>query len=288
MADSGKRDHKRLQAALQQTAVRLLEEALAVIEAREPLGEAEVVHRLRVAMKRLRALLRLLRSSLPASGYRALNARCRELAGRLAEDRDAEVAQATLRRLLADSPAQASRVRLLAALAPAQDSECAAPRPSWQALAEELAALQRICSGVALPGISRRRLRQALQNSYREGARLGRRARKIEDTELLHEWRKAVKRVYYQNQLLRERQNRHLRQLKTLSDCLGDLHDLDMLEQRLLAQRHRYWRDDLDLLQPRLDAARRRLYRKALKQGNKVFGRRDLKQHVRRVVKASL
>jgi hypothetical protein len=30
------------------------------------------------------------------------------------------------------------------------------------------------------------------------------------------------------------------------------------------------------------------LYRKALKQGNKVFGRRDLKQHVRRVVKASL
>lgn len=271
---------------LKQSLDALFDDALKALEQRELLGDAEVVHQLRVAMKRLRAFLRLVRPQLPEKDYRMLDQRCRELAKGLAEERDAEVAQATLCQLIDTRSAGDSGERLLAVLRMSRGRHpLPAPR-LWEQQARALAWLQQACNALPLDNIRRRQLQKMLRKTYRQGKRGWRKACKSADAQQLHEWRKAVKRAFYQNLLLQNSESRHLRRLKRLSDYLGDLHDLDMLEQRLLEQRHRYWLDDISSCQRDLNARRRKLYRKALAKGYRIYGKTRLKKQIKRVVKS--
>ena len=88
----------------------------------------------------------------------------------------------------------------------------------------------------------------------------------------------------YQNQLLQSSKDKHTRRLKLLSDYLGDLHDLDMLQERLLARRRYYWQSDLEWLMPRLNKRRAALLAAALKEGKKVYANTTLKKRVEKVV----
>jgi len=282
-----KKDSRSVQGGrLKQSVMALLDDTQQALEQREQLGEADVVHRIRVAMKRLRAFLRLVRPRLPEQHYLKLDQRCRELARGLAEERDAEVAQATLCQLIDTRSAGDSGERLLAVLRMSRGRQSLPAQRFWEQQARTLAWLQQACDALPLDNISSRQLKKALRKTYRQGRRGWRQARKNADAQQLHKWRKAVKRAFYQNLLLQNTENRHIRRLKQLSDYLGDLHDLDMLEQRLLEQRHRYWLDDISSCQRGLEARRSRLYRKALAKGCKIYGKKRLKKQIRRVVKS--
>lgn len=273
------------QARLRKALRDVLEDARGVLEARQCLGDGEVVHQLRLAMKRLRALLRLLRPALTRKTYRRLDGRCRDFASSLAEARDLEVARNTLEQLLAGAPSPVTGQHLLMALQPQEGRESAPiRRPCWAALDATLVELQEACAALPLDKIDANQLRDALLESYRQSRKGWRAARESADSHRLHQWRKAVKRLLYQNLLLQGGGDSHLQQLKKLSDHLGDLHDLDVLEQRLREQRHRYWLEDQQLLSSRLQARREKLYLKSLDQGGRIHGKGDLKKRVNRLL----
>lgn len=281
-ADSG----QRLEGRLKQMAGALLADAQEAIKQRQHRGEAEVVHQVRVAMKRFRAFLRLVRSELSVSLYRTLNERCRRLAASLAEERDTEVAQATLRRLIDNHALADSGSHLLQALQAQGRQAKPSTALAWPALAAEIAGLQDACTALPLQKLTSNDLKRALCKSCRQGRKGWRQARKGADVQQLHEWRKVVKHACYQLQLIDRKENKQVRQLKKLSDCLGDLHDLDMLEQRLLVQRHRYWLEDICNCQPCLDAQRHMLYQQALAEGGRIYAHGKLETQVKRMVKS--
>ncbi|HTD57712.1 MAG TPA: CHAD domain-containing protein, partial [Solirubrobacteraceae bacterium] len=69
-----------------------------------PAARADLVHETRKAIKRMRALARLLRYELGEEEFKRVNSSLREAGGRLSSTRDAEVRLATLRQLRAHHP----------------------------------------------------------------------------------------------------------------------------------------------------------------------------------------
>jgi len=253
----------------------LVNEARECLQDRDRLGEKESIHRLRVATKRMRALLRLLGSRLGAEEYAGLDTLCRRLARDLASNRDSDVALDTLELLAADGAGSLSCLRLREALMRDGDRTCSPAElqtPDWQVIAQKLDSIDLCYRQLPLKGLHRGDLRNGFERGCRRGRKLWRQTRKKADMETLHEWRKAVKTSYYQSQLLRRSDNR-ADALKCLGSCLGDLHDLDMLEQRLLERRRWFWQEDLQWLESRLSLRRRDLLERARAYGRQIYGK---------------
>lgn len=250
----------------------ILRQASNDMERRDELGDKEAVHQMRVAMKRMRALLRLLRPRLTDREYTEFNGLCRQLANDLSSNRDADVALDTLEILASDDPKAPSYIRLRGALQ-ADDELDSCPfngEPDWRMLSMALQGIEAAFEELPIKRLSRKELKNGLGRSYRRGSKLWRRSRKSADTELLHEWRKAVKNTYYQSLLL-WKGDRTAGRLKLLGNLLGDLHDLDLLEQRLLARRGLYWLEDLQWLRDRLQRKRRILLDQARICGKRIY-----------------
>ncbi len=166
-------------------------------------AQATTVHETRKALKRLRALVALLRQELGRERCAREGAVLRDCARRLAGSRDAEVAVATLERLLArrpalaDSPAvDALRAELLA------ERDVAAARGVGDpllraAVAGELRAARARVERWELRDRGFRILAPGLERTYRRGRRGLRAARRRRDEEALHTWRKRVKDLRY-------------------------------------------------------------------------------------------
>ena len=82
-----------------------------------------------------------------------------------------------------------------------------------------------------------KKLSRGVEQSYSRGRKAFRRAMASMDDEHFHEWRKRVKDFWYQTRLLSrvwpEMMDARARQLKWLSELLGDDHDLSMLRETL-------------------------------------------------------
>ncbi len=182
-------------------AVALLEGDPAVVDGLA--AQATTVHETRKALKRLRALVALLRQELGRKRCAREGAVLRDCARRLAGSRDAEVAVATLEGLLArrpalaDSPAvDALRAELLA------ERELAAARGVGDpllraAVAGELRAARARVERWELRERRFRAVAPGLERTYRRGRRGLRTARRRRDDEALHVWRKRVKDLRY-------------------------------------------------------------------------------------------
>jgi CHAD domain-containing protein len=241
------------------------------------LGTATGVHEMRKSCKRLRALARLLRDLGPALAGPAtdLNARLRAAAQALSPLREARVAADIFGRL-ACPPAvdTAAWARLGATL-----EQEAAAEPQGLRLralaATELRQAQDQFENLPLDGVHARQLRRALRRSIRRCERSYRLARRQPRAEHLHDWRKQIKRLGYQLDLL-DRRAPTLpggKRLKGLGEKLGEHHDLHALEQCLQQDPDRYggelllWRLH-DMLRPRSE----RLQQQVLALGAKLYG----------------
>jgi CHAD domain-containing protein len=225
------------------------------------------VHETRKALKRLRALLRLLEPELGRDAYAREGQALREAGRRLSGARDADVLLATLDRLVERNPGALSGrggvIRLRAHLHSERERAWRAMLGDPAALAQTLAELRACRVRVAAwelphrPGIEL--ARPGFTRIYRQGRKRHRRAAhgRGERARALHRWRKRVKDLRYAAEMLQWRaagregkaehndrrarrrrararkQSAWLRRLARRSDDLGELlgeeHDLAVL-----------------------------------------------------------
>jgi CHAD domain-containing protein len=237
-----------IDAGVRRIATELIDDAIAQVD---NAGENrhEAVHEVRKDCKRLRGLLRLVRPCAPKL-YKTENAFFRDAAASLSGLRDAEAALESYDALLDAFADEVDRQ----GLSPAR----AALTRHKKHLAENVADLddrlatfgahmrdarQRVADwklpnddpghggggfGLLGPGLAKTygRGRDAMEAAYADPS-----------VERFHEWRKRAKYLRYHTRLLRPAWPRLLRrtrsEVKTLSDLLGDDHDLAVLEQVL-------------------------------------------------------
>jgi CHAD domain-containing protein len=191
----------------------------------------EAVHEARKDMKKLRALLRLVRGELGEDTFAGENACFRDAARELSGTRDADVMLETLGAL--ELPGglgwelrkviQTERARN-----GAEDREAAAGR----AVAILKEARQRV-DDWPLGRDSFDAVAEGVERIYRRGRRDFEAAHEEPSPEALHEWRKRVKDLWYHHTLLRELWPPVMTavgdEAHELSDRLGDDHDLVVL-----------------------------------------------------------
>jgi CHAD domain-containing protein len=211
-------------------------------------GLAAAAHDCRKRGKKLRGLLRLVRPVL-GKAYGPASTSFRDAGRELSALRDAQAALATFDALVAASPD----------LLP--DGGLGPVRAGLAGLAEEATHAEdlrlRAASATDLFQVGCQRVKRAkierrgwaavgpgLERTYRAGRRALAGARRDPEPTVLHEWRKRTKDAWYQVRLLRDAGPSVLRPLDdrfhTLSDALGDAHDLLVICDQLLASPDRF------------------------------------------------
>lgn len=199
---------------------------------------AEGVHQARKRFKEIRAVLRLVRYEM-GDRFAVENRWYRDTARALAEAREAQAAIETWDKLHDRFPEQFERQ----AMAPIRGRlerrlERIANEGGDDSSADVLAGLTAARERVErwpLHNNGFAALRAGAKRTYAQGRREHSTARAGDTDEAFHEWRKRVKDLWYQTTLLRrvwdDVMSARKRQLKTLSDALGDDHDLVVFSQ---------------------------------------------------------
>ncbi len=268
----------------------------------------DTVHEIRKAIKRLRALLALMRGELGPKRYARENAALRDCARCLAGARDAEVMLDTLDALQERHPSQLARSAAVGALR----AQLLAEREAAAALAirdprvrsEVLDGLHAVRARVErwklherptkllTPGLERiyRRGRLGLGAAFPRGNRGRRTAGAAGRTEALHAWRKRVKELRYAAETLDrggksfKRTRRLARRADRLGELLGEEHDLALLEGRVRERSRQFAGERKTRRQLLKLIARKRksLRKRALREGERLYRRRP-KRFVRRL-----
>ena len=201
------------------------------------------VHDARKNCKRIRAALRLIRGEIGDELYRQENIRIRDAARLIASARDSWVMVETLDKLVADfnehlTPntfagvrrtllKQYKKVKQLA-----QESEETIPK-----VVETLQAARQV-ENLPILRENFSVFREGLQRNYRQGQRAMINAYAQPTPEMFHEWRKRVKYLWYQIEILVALWPNMLtnlaEELHTLSEYLGIDHDLAVLRRTVL------------------------------------------------------
>jgi CHAD domain-containing protein len=217
-------------------ALRHIEIALDV--ARDSDGEevVERIHDIRVCCKRLRAFWQALRPVLDPAAAHSADGRVRAIAQLLATQRDAHVIGETLHMLEDDSttPAEQAVVRTARDAIRATPYAATVPdTPPWPAIAalleDELATWQSLPDDLDHDRI----ITEGICRTYRKAREYGLASRETTEPEAWHRWRKWVKYLLFQVEVMREGSSsfwlpRHSARLAKLGSRLGDLHDVQM------------------------------------------------------------
>ena len=201
----------------------------------------EDVHDVRTAIKRLRALLRLIRPVIGKTRFTREDGRLRNAARQLAVAREHTVARRTLAALAATAPRRRERQALAMALAgfTSDAARQAATEKAMHAVARRLALIGRGLRGLRFTARGWPALAPGLRKTCAQARQRMCSACPAGDDEAFHRWRVRVKNLDYQLQLLEPIWPRHLgrmlARLRRLQEKLGDDHDLAVVE-RLLGQ----------------------------------------------------
>lgn len=259
---------------------RILQEWLAAADAalhKKRITDANI-HAARKQLKRSRAALRLLRRAIGEIAYRRENTALRDAARPLGVARDSKVLVAALddlveryglatrslkldrfRRVLRQEQTSA-RQAITATLANKQRKvlrEVKARSARWNMQADDW----EIIGG-------------GLRRIYRDGRKLMEVA-SSRDSEDLHEWRKQVKYLWHQVQVLEPAWPGPLKELAEqthkLADYLGNDHDLAVLRTKVRAHSDAFEGQDYDALVAVLERRRAQLQDRAFKLGARIF-----------------
>jgi CHAD domain-containing protein len=192
----------------------------------------EGVHEARKDMKKLRALLRLVRGEIGGKVFRREAGTFRDAARELSGVRDADVMLATLADLEKRYDADTGPVRQAVEAHRVRTGGGGRRRAADAAIAVLTEARGRV-EDWPLERDGFEALEDGLLRTYRRGRRDWRAALDEPSTENLHEWRKRVKDLWYHCSILRETWKPVMTALADeaheLSDRLGDDHDLAVL-----------------------------------------------------------
>ena len=191
------------------------------------------VHEARKDVKKLRALLRLVRSGTTSHARRRENEALRDVGRSLSGVRDADVMLATLARLEECFPAELPPEVVAPLRAQLEEHRSALAVASTETTALELATIRERLRTWTPPGDDFGVVRDGLERAYRRGRRALRAAQREPTAENLHEWRKRVKDHWYNLSVLRDLWAPVMRPLAEaaheLSELLGDANDLEVL-----------------------------------------------------------
>lgn len=247
--------------------------------ARKKVTDANI-HDARKQLKKARAALRLLRGSIGEIAYRRENAALRDAARPLGAARDSRVLVAVLDDLVEGrkstlSPARFNKLRRILRQEQTQ---------ARRALTKAVIAKQRTALRAVIKRSERWRLRgedwvligEGLERSYRRGRKKMALARQSRDTECLHDWRKQVKYLWHQLQILEPLRPRKIGTLANrchkLADHLGDDHDLAVLGSKIANHAGAFERkQDLDELLRQVDRRRVQLQHESFTLGTRLF-----------------
>jgi CHAD domain-containing protein len=251
-----------------------------------PADPVELVHEARKAIKRMRALARLLREQLGEQEFKRVNSSLREAGQRLAGARDADVRLATLQELIECHP-RALATEGVGRLAEQLRREClhsSEPSDTDDVLAD-IAAMRDQLARWSLVDTDFATLSPGLRRIYREGRHRYKRCERDAACreQDVHDWRKRVKSLYYALDMLGAKKAKGARRATKLADRLGELlgseHDLWMLCCYVEGHPDAFGGDEraCSELLGRIERRRRRLRMRALSLGARLYRRRPAK-----------
>ena len=202
------------------------------------------VHEARKCMKRVRALLHLVRPAIGEKVFKKEEKRIRDIGRRLSAPRDCQAIIETVEKLEKGSGSawdtaatQALRAKLYSER---RQAERDLHKHALEDALADLVATRDLYRHLKLRG-GDRRIADGLQRSYRQARHDFKRVYKRERPEDFHEWRKSAQRHWRQMQLLRgawpEALDARIAAANELSRLLGDDHDLTILMDRVADQK---------------------------------------------------
>jgi CHAD domain-containing protein len=227
-------------------------------------------HDIRKRIKKMRALLRLVRSGLDDKVRHKANARLREAGRALSPARDAEVRLASFDLLMgADLAPDAQALRDHLALAAPAGAPPPDLRPLFADLADDAARWR-------LSGSDRRILAKGLAETHDRARATMLRAHRHRDPDRIHDWRKRVKDHGYQARLLTPVWPALMKPVATttdtLAEALGDHRDIGLLVDHLADLPESLVPGDLrDQIAERAESARLSLESVAFPLGARMF-----------------
>lgn len=203
-------------------------------------GNGEDIHLVRTTIKRLRALLRLIRPAIDPAFFNHENDRLRTAAGLLSSARDTEVACRTLKTLPVSDETDQEAVRsVLSSL----ETRVERPKGIQETIAEVNRRLEQTrlnFNRLNLRGSDRQILEAGLRAVYRQGRQRMKIAVKQGQANAFHRWRIRAKNLYYELQFLEmlwpKRIDRIVSRLSDLEDQIGRDHDAAVLRAWLKKQ----------------------------------------------------
>ena len=210
---------------------------LALIGSASPRGP--VLHEIRKALKKLRALLRLAGTGAAGRDTRALATIFKNASHRTADIRDMQAQARTLEaveKLCRHKAAQAFCNRVTAELA--KKNRRAGTAQLFLQTAGSLRKAAALLKRWPADDLSWHAVRGVWKKARRKNFKRMKSALAHPDSESLHAWRKSAKTWWYQTLLLEEhlavKPGKLIRDLKKLSDWLGDDHDLALVARMLV------------------------------------------------------
>jgi len=214
----------------------VLTNVIACIE-RPSADRAADVHRVRLGIKRLRALLRLLRAGMSEAAYRRENRRLKAISQTLAAHRDLQVCRQTLDWLAARAHTRHREMFRMLSVRHFRAVQTESQREA--ALRKVARELQRVKWTMNLSPMADQLelVSKALRKTCRTARKRMKAARKRQSAVAFHQWRIRVKTLEYQLEWLhprrRGREERLLKRLEKLQERLGKAHDLVILEEEI-------------------------------------------------------
>ena len=199
--------------------------------------DGEYIHNIRTTIKRLRALLRLIRPAVGETLFERENARLRGAARRLAFARDRGVARETLKELSisgkCEKKAAAAALAGFAGEGETLENVTEALGQVRRDLEQTKRNLQRLQLAENDWGV----IEAGLQDVYRQSRKRMTTAFQTWDDDAFHKWRIRVKNLYYELQFLEpvwpKRLDKMTSRLAKLQDKIGRDHDLSVLKNLL-------------------------------------------------------
>ena len=238
----------------------------------------EAVHDIRVACKKLRSLLRLVRTKSKDTVLSRENACYRDAGRLLSEVRDTTAMLAALDKLIAHSSGQVARHAFDDVRKPflrKQRTQRSQKKHAIAEVARLLASARRRVANWPIDHEGFSALRRGLRHTYTRGRTTQAQVHATPTVETLHEWRKSVKDLGYQVRLLKPMWPEVLGcladELERLADYLSDNHDLAILRQALKKLTHED-ETQMEALVAIIDQRRSELEVEAQHLGARIYG----------------
>ncbi|MBV8280171.1 MAG: CHAD domain-containing protein [Verrucomicrobia bacterium] len=238
-------------------------------------GEPDI-HLVRTTIKRLRALLRLIRPAIDPAFFDRENRRLRTAAGLMSFARDAEVASVTLKGLPVSDQADQDAVQSVLA---GFENRAEAPPDLDHVVAEVrryLEQTRRNLHRLTLRGSEREILKSGLRAVYRQGRKRMRVALEQGQDNAFHRWRIRAKNLYYELEFLElfwpKRFHLLVSRLAELQDQIGLDHDAAVLRAWLKKTPEQFGgSENVERVVRQLDSQTRKLRKRTVPLGRKIW-----------------